>query len=93
MKLRRRHLLTGLPLLALAEGALAQPRTDMAKSGPREERGEVQVGAGTQAGVTTGSSGPQKKSKPGAEKDRKNDPAETPRTGEAAADKPAKERR
>ena len=62
--LRRRQWLAGLPGMALvaARPLQAQPRADMTASTPGEEQGEVQVGAGTDAAVTTGSSGPQKKS-------------------------------
>lgn len=57
MPVRRRRLFTVIPLLAGA-GAHAQSGPRMARV--TGERAKVQVGAGTQGGVTTGSSGPQK---------------------------------
>lgn len=57
MPVRRRRLFTVIPLLAGA-GAHAQSGPRMARVAG--ERAKVQVGAGTQGGVTTGSSGPQK---------------------------------
>lgn len=55
MPMQRRHLFRALPLLA-AGSAWAQPVQMTRASAPAK----VQAGAGTQDGVTTGSSGPQK---------------------------------
>lgn len=65
--------------------ALAQPNTNVPSGGPGGEQGEVQVGAGTQGDVTTGSSGT--KARPGAGKDggKKDKPA----ASKANAGKPA----
>ncbi len=58
--LRRRHLLATLPWLSLSAGPLhAQDVPRMTASPADAADSEVQVGAGTDAGVTSGSSGPQ----------------------------------
>lgn len=63
MRSRDRLWLLLAPLLTLRQ-ARAQPNTNAPSGGPgREAGGEVQVGAGTQGDVTTGSSG----RKPGAD--------------------------
>ena len=57
MRSRDRLWLLLAPLLTLRQ-ARAQPNTNAPSGGPgREAGGEVQVGAGTQGDVTTGSSG------------------------------------
>lgn len=68
MPISRRRWLWSTPAALWSGLAVqAQPTSEMSTSNPETEQGEVQVGAGTQAGVTTGSSGPQKKD--GAKKD------------------------
>lgn len=56
--IRRRHLVAGLTWLPLATTpALPAPSSDMTASSVGQQGGEVQVGAGTNAAATTGSSG------------------------------------
>lgn len=86
MGFRTRLWLLASPLLGLAPRVRAQPNTNTPSGGPGREQGEVQVGAGTQGDVTTGSSGPQKK-KGGDSKgaEAKGDPKSgDPNTGNAA---------
>ncbi len=64
MRYRTRLRLFAAPLVAAlfshAPRSLAQANVNAPSSGPSKEgTGEVQVGAGTQGDVTTGSSGPQ----------------------------------
>ncbi len=73
MRYRTRLRLLAAPLVAAlfshAPRSIAQANTNSPTSGPSKEgTGEVQVGAGTQGDVTTGSSGPQnRKAKPSVE--------------------------
>lgn len=67
MDRRRRILLSTLPLLGgvAYRHVWAQPNVNTPSSTPGQEQGgEVQVGAGTQGDVTTGSSGTKPKSAP-----------------------------
>jgi hypothetical protein len=66
MRYRTRLRLLAAPFVAAvvarAPRARAQANTNTPTSGPNKEgTGEVQVGAGTQGDVTSGSSGPQKR--------------------------------
>jgi hypothetical protein len=75
--------------IGLRRAAHAQPNVNTPSGGPGMEQGEVQVGAGTQGDVTTGSSGTQpdkagsgaKKSDAGSKK--ANDGADKPNAGAA----------